>query len=85
VRNVIFCLSLLGSLQAPRRQWSNVTAKRCRRPGLPLFTENARAGSLGNRHSYTRIRIRYRSVGKRSFACSLNYREEFFSETGRPA
>src|SRR5215218_9674358 len=28
--------------------------------------------------------LRYRGVGKRSFACSPNRREEFFSETGLP-
>ena len=33
----------------------------------------------GNPGSYTRIPIRYRGVGKR--ACSVSFREEFFSET----
>ena len=36
---------------------------------------------LGNLQLYTRIPLRYRGVGK--WACSTNYREEFFSETRR--
>src|SRR5215208_1324417 len=47
--------------------------------GLPLFTRLPRRLILGNLHSYTRIPIRYRGVGKRD--CSTSFLEEFFSET----
>src|SRR5215212_619506 len=50
---------------------------------LPLCTELPVRILLGNPHSYTRIPVRYRGVGKR--ACSPGFLEEFFSETQFPA
>src|SRR5215203_3421674 len=51
---------------------------------LPLFTELPRRLILGNTYPYTRMLMRYRGVGKRSFACSASFLVEFFSEIGRP-
>ena len=41
---------------------------------------DARGVPLGNLHSYTRLPTRYQGVGKRNFAYSLGFLEEFFSE-----
>ena len=42
--------------------------------------ELPRADILGNPYPYTRMLMRYRGVCER--ACSLSFREEFFSEAG---
>ena len=51
---------------------------------MPLLTEMPRRVLLGNPYPYALIRIHYRGVGKRSFACSPGFLEEFFSETELP-
>src|SRR5215212_6008972 len=53
-----------------------------RAPPRPLSTKSPRRLILGNLHSYTRIPIRYRGVGKR--ACSASFLEEGFPETKLP-
>src|SRR5215211_8697238 len=50
---------------------------------VPLYSELPRRLILGNPNPYARIGIRHRGVGKRSFACSASFLEEFSSETGR--